>query len=113
MIEPEHRTAGRRADLPRSIAIAGAWGYIGRKFLDVALARGLETFVHDPGPPPADVDLGRLTRVADTEEFYRLDVDLFHLAVHPEYRRLDRLLGREEPLLILNEKPMAEPGRPE
>ena len=31
---------------PGSIAIAGAWGYIGRKFLDVALARiGREIFV--------------------------------------------------------------------
>ena len=40
------------SELPRSIAIAGAWGYIGRKFLDVALARGLTTYVHDPGPMP-------------------------------------------------------------
>ena len=50
-------------DLPRSIAIAGAWGYIGRKFLDVALARGLATYVYDPGPEPQDVDLSRFTRV--------------------------------------------------
>ena len=45
--------------LPRSIAIAGAWGYIGRKFLDVALANGLETYVFDPGPMPEDVDRSR------------------------------------------------------
>ena len=60
-----------RTDLPRSIAIAGAWGYIGRKFLDVALARGLTTYVFDPGPRPADLDPARFTRVADEAEFYR------------------------------------------
>jgi predicted dehydrogenase len=100
-------------ELPGSIAIAGAWGYIGRKFLDVALARGLTTYVYDPGPAPADVDLGRLILVSDEAEFYRLQADLFHLAVQPEHRRLDLLLARREPLLILNEKPMALPDRPE
>src|SRR5262249_17234630 len=34
-------------------------------------------------------------------------------AVHPEHRRTNLLLARQEPPLILNEKPMAEPGRPE
>src|SRR5262245_22241443 len=113
MIDPHHRPAESIPDFPASIAIAGAWGYIGRKFLDVALAEGLRTYVYDPGPAPADVDLGRLTRVTDEAAFYRTSADLFHLAVHPEHRRLDRLLQRPEPLLILNEKPMAEPGRPE
>jgi predicted dehydrogenase len=99
--------------LPASVAIAGAWGYIGRKFLDVALGRGLTAYVYDPGPAPADVDIGRLTRVLDEATFYRLPADLFHLALHPEHRRLDLLLARREPLLILNEKPMALPERPE
>src|SRR4051812_11895489 len=99
--------------LPGSIAIAGAWGYIGRKFLDVALARGLTTYVYDPGPIPDDVDPNRLTRVADEATFYGLKAALFHLAVHPEARRVNRLLARDEPLLILNEKPMAEPGHPD
>ena len=98
---------------PRSIAIAGAWGYIGRKFFDVALARNLSTYVLDPGPTPDDLPPGPWTRVDDVEAFHRLDVDLFHLAVHPEHRRVDLLLGRREPLLILNEKPMAEPSRPD
>jgi predicted dehydrogenase len=102
-----------RDDLPGSIAIAGAWGYIGRKFLDVALAHGLTTYVFDPGPAPADIDLGRLTRVPREADFYRLPADFFHLAVHPEQRRLDLLLARGEPLLILDEKPMAPPERPE
>ncbi|HEY2156697.1 MAG TPA: hypothetical protein VGH33_13785 [Isosphaeraceae bacterium] len=97
--------------LPESIAIAGAWGYIGRKFLDVALAHGLTTFVHDPGPMPADVDATRVIRIADKAEFHALRADLYHLALHPEHRRLDLLLGRNEPLLILDEKPMAGPGR--
>jgi hypothetical protein len=100
-------------DFPRSIAIAGAWGYIGRKFLDVALARGLKTYVFDPGPAPADIDLSRLSRVADEADFYQVEAEVFHLAVHPEHRRLDLLLARQEPPLILNEKPMAEPDRPE
>jgi predicted dehydrogenase len=102
-----------RDDLPGSIAIAGAWGYIGRKFLDVALVHGLTTYVYDPGPVPADVDPGRLTLVPDEADFYHLAADLFHLAVHPEHRRLDLLLARREPLLILDEKPMAAPERPE
>ncbi len=102
-----------RDDLPGSIAIAGAWGYIGRKFLDVALVHGLTTYVHDPGPVPADIDPGRLTRVTHEADFYRLPADFFHLAVHPEHRRLDLLLARGEPLLILDEKPMAAPERPE
>src|SRR3954469_20753728 len=87
--------------LPRSIAIAGAWGYIGRKFLEVALAHGLKTYVYDPGPAPEGLDLGRLTRVGDEAAFYRLDADLFHLAVHPEHSRAEILLQRERPALIL------------
>jgi predicted dehydrogenase len=99
--------------VPSSIAIAGAWGYIGRKFLDAALLRGINPIVYDPGPAPADVDLGRVRRVADEAAFYAARADLFHLALHPEHRRLDLLLARDEPLLILNEKPMALPERPE
>jgi predicted dehydrogenase len=103
-----------RADtLPRSIAIAGAWGYIGRKFLDVALDRGLTTFVYDPGPMPGDLDPGRFTRIEDPSEFDRVEAEVFHLAVHPEHRRLGPLLDRDRSPLILVEKPMAEPGRPE
>ncbi|RUL87858.1 P-loop NTPase family protein [Tautonia sociabilis] len=113
MIDPNRSSFGPDRPLPRSIAIAGAWGYIGRKFLDVALSRGLTVFVFDPGPAPDDIDLGRLTRIDHEADFYRVDADLVHLAVHPEHRRLDLLLDRERPPLILNEKPMAEPGRPE
>lgn len=99
--------------VPSSIAIAGAWGYIGRKFLDAALLRGIDTIVYDPGPAPADVDLGRIRRIDDETAFYAARADLFHLALHPEHRRLDLLLARGEPLLVLNEKPMALPERPE
>jgi hypothetical protein len=104
-------------DLPQSLAIAGAWGYIGRKFLDVALRRQIPTFVYDPGDLPADVDSSRLTRLADDAEFYRLPADLFHLATHPDHRRTgqQQLLERaqQEPLAILNEKPMAAPDSPQ
>ncbi|MFH1568183.1 MAG: hypothetical protein ABIL09_09315 [Gemmatimonadota bacterium] len=93
----------------RSIAIAGAWGYIGRKLTDAALELGLETSVYDPGPPPPDAPLDRVTRLTDEEAFFRLPADLFHLALHPEHRgrALDILLGRArtEPILVLNEKP--------
>ena len=99
-----------------SIAIAGAWGYIGRKLLDAALGRGLRTYVFDPGPAPADLDLQRVTRVGSEEEFCNLKADLFHLALHPEARRrgLALLLRRaeSEPLFILNEKPMVSPETP-
>lgn len=104
-------------DQLRSIAIAGAWGYIGRKFTDAALELGLQTLVMDPGVPPADVPLDRITRLQEAEALYRSPADLFHLALHPEHRALglEILLGRSrsEPILILNEKPMAHPEEPE
>ncbi len=102
---------------PESIAIAGAWGYIGRKFIDAASALGVRTSVHDPGPAPADVDLSRIERIEDEEAFYRAKADLFHLAIHPEHRqRAEEILferAAREPILILDEKPMAAPERPE
>ena len=104
-------------DLPESLAIAGAWGYIGRKFLDVATRYQIPVFVYDPGSLPPDVDPRQLTRLTDDAEFYRLPAELFHLATHPDQRRsgqqhlLDR--ARREPLVILNEKPMAAPESPD
>jgi predicted dehydrogenase len=100
----------------QSIAIAGAWGYIGRHLLDAARDLGLTTYACDPGPVPADVAPSTFTLVQNQDEFYQLDVDLFHLALHPQHRgrALDILLRRAAaaPLLILNEKPMAEPEEP-
>ena len=102
---------------PRSIAIAGAWGYIGRKFLDAACELGLDTTVFDPGSMPEDLDGRSFTRIDDETDFYRTSADLFHLAVHPEHRTggIDALLARgsREPVLILCEKPMASPERPD
>ena len=101
----------------QSVAIAGVWGYIGRKFLDASLDLGIRPAVYDPGPLPSDVDAGRVTRVADAEQFYRLPADFYHLALHPEHRQLayDILLerARRESFLILCEKPMATPDNPE
>ena len=101
----------------RSIAIAGAWGYIGRKFIDAGLAMGMRVYALDPGPAPDDVDFDVVAHVLDESEFYAFDVDLFHLALHPEHRSpaLRRLLARArgESLLILEEKPMAAPERPQ
>ena len=79
---------GNRMDgFPRSIAIAGAWGYIGRKLLDSALEMGLEAHALDPGPVPGDLDVERVALHGDEEAFYRLDDDMFHLALHPERRK--------------------------
>lgn len=102
---------------PESIAIAGAWGYIGRKFIDASRALGMRTYVYDPAPAPTDIDLNAITRIEDEEAFYHTNADLFHLAVHPEHRHRGEqiLFGRaaREPILVLNEKPMAPPGCPE
>ncbi len=99
-----------------SIAIAGAWGYIGRKLLDAALRRGMRVHIFDPGTPPADLDLSAVTRVENEAEFYVLDANWFHLALHPEARREGetRLLQRaqSEPIWMLNEKPMFAPDHP-
>ena len=102
---------------PASLAIAGGWGYIGRKFIGAARCLGLRLSVYDPGPPPRDLDLEGIA-IADCEtDFYAQQADLFHLALHPEQRRRgwDQLLARSlhEPICVLCEKPMAEPERPE
>ena len=101
----------------RSIAIAGAWGYIGLKFLEAARQIGMKTAVYDPGPEPPGVDLHGLERYTDEAAFYAAPADLFHLALHPEHRKagLTTLLARsrQEPISVLCEKPMAMPGHPE
>ena len=104
-------------DLPPKIAIAGAWGYIGRKFVDASLALGLETYVYDIAETPDDIDPKAVIRVADGDEFYHLEADVFHLALHPEHRgkAQEILLERSarERMLILCEKPMAQPENPD
>ena len=103
-------------ELAQTIAIAGAWGYIGRKMLDAALALGARPVVFDPGPSPGDLDRSCIERVTDEQKFYEQPADLFHLALHPHHRRraLEILLdpARPKPSLILNEKPMAPPEDP-
>jgi len=101
----------------KSIAIAGAWGYIGQRFLYAALDLGLDIAVYDPLPPPEDVDTQRVAVMADEEAFYRLRTDLFHLALHPQHRApaLARLLKRTrkgEAITVLCEKPVARPEEP-
>jgi len=126
-----------------SIAIAGAWGYIGQKFLDAARSLKLKTLVYDPGPVPPDMDLVDVIQIHNEAEFYDSQADIFHLAMHPGQRRagLDILMARvgsdagppqsriiaetdsrhsAEPTrgipcrpLILCEKPMALPEQPD
>ncbi len=102
-------------ELSKSISIAGAWGYIGQKFLQAAQSLDWQWYAHDPGPIPPGTDESRC--IAGASEFYALPAGMFHLAMHPEHRRaaMDALLARNqsEPLLVLCEKPMAEPEHPE
>ncbi len=99
-----------------SLAIAGAWGYIGRKFLDAASQLQLTTSVFDTGAPPRDVPLHEVALFDNEDAFYQQGADLFHLALHPEHRAkgLEILLQRSyaEPICVLCEKPMALPESP-
>ncbi len=104
------------SELVSSLAIAGAWGYIGRKFVTAARQLGIDLRVFDPAPPPTDLDLTGVTQYRSAGEFFAQDVDLFHLALHPEDREvaMETLLtrGQTEPLFVLCEKPMASPYDP-
>ena len=77
----------------------------------------MEVYAHDPGPVP-DEALGLGVRVVEDEaDFYALNADLFHLALHPTHRQgaLGALFARArqgDDLLVLNEKPMAAPENP-
>ncbi len=107
-----------KAVLPSSIAIAGAWGYIGQKFLHAAQRLRVGVYAFDPGPIPESLDLAGVERVTDEATFYTLPAQIFHLALHPNHRRyaLETLFARAragESFCILNEKPMAEPDKPE
>jgi len=101
----------------RSIAIAGAWGYIGRKLLDAAVARQMKVYAFDPGPMPADLKAHSIERIEDEATFYQLKPDFFHLAVHPEHRTFGfhELLRRSqsERIVMLVEKPLALPESPQ
>jgi predicted dehydrogenase len=101
----------------RSIAIAGAWGYIGRKLLDAAVARQMKVYAFDPGPRPSDLTSRYIERIEDEAAFYQLKPDFFHLAVHPEHRSfgLSELLRRSqtEQIVMLVEKPLAIPESPQ
>ncbi len=100
-----------------SLAIAGAWGYIGRKFLEAGWHLDLRPFVFDFGPQPADISTHQIQNCADEEKFYRLPADIFHLALPPDARQLALKIllerGQKEAISILNEKPMASPEHPE
>lgn len=98
----------------RHLAIAGAWGYIGRKFVEAALDLDWRLSVYDPGPVPTDLPAGDIEHCATAAQLYSRDADIFHLALHPEHRQdaLQALLARDG-IVILNEKPMAAPEQPE
>ncbi len=102
---------------PLRLAVAGAWGYIGRKVVDAGVALGLEVWAFDPGPVPDDIDRRRVQIVDDEDAFYRLPARLFHLALHPQHRAsaFAKLLARADAneLTVLCEKPMAAPDAPE
>jgi predicted dehydrogenase len=103
--------------LPRSLAVAGGWGYIGRHFVDAAAALDIAVYVRDPGPIPTGIDLDRVEVIGDDDSFYSLPADFYHIALHPTNRKAalrrlaDRLL-RGDRFMVLNEKPMAAPEFP-
>lgn len=101
-----------------SIAIAGAYGYIGQKFLRAAVDLEIATIVYfDPGTAPPEFAPGHSRLCPDERHLYDQPVELFHLAMHPEHRQLalQRLLieNRDRPAMVLCEKPMAAPETPE
>ncbi len=103
---------------PNSLAIAGAWGYIGRKFLDAARRRRIPTLVFDPGDIPQDLEQTSFERITDPQQFYASQSEWFHLAMHPQHRQagLEQLLARAatgEDIAVLNEKPLVAPENPE
>ena len=102
------------SSFPKSIAIAGAWGYIGQHFLRAAHSLGLRCLAYDPGPTPPEWK--SVQRFEVESEFYEQPADLFHLATHPEHREfgMRRLLerSRQERIFVLCEKPMAPPDDP-
>jgi predicted dehydrogenase len=106
------------ASLPRSLAVAGGWGYIGRHFVDAAAALDIPVYVRDPGPLPTGIDRDRVRVVENDDDFYALPADVYHIALHPTDRRValrrlaDRLLQGDR-FMVLNEKPMAAPDFPE
>lgn len=103
--------------LPESIAIAGAFGYIGSLYLQASANLGIEQiFVYDPAPVPAQlidmINTGRVKQIKNETEFYELNADLFHIAMHPQQRnKMFRLIERG--MSINCEKPMAHPEQPE
>lgn len=109
--------SSRDDSLPGSIAISGAWGYIGLKFVEAAKSLGIDRFVFDPGAMPDRLAGDTFERIVDEQKFYSLPCELFHLAVHPEHRgrAMSMLLERSESerLVVLNEKPMATPDNPD
>ena len=112
----ENDSRSTKLSLPRSLAIAGAWGYIGRKFLDAALRLRVSTRVFDPAPAPPNLDLSQIELFEDEAAFFHSEAEIFHLATQPQHRRrgLTWLLQRppQQLPLILNEKPMAPPNEP-
>jgi predicted dehydrogenase len=104
--------------LPRSLAVAGGWGYIGRHFVDAAVTLDIPVYVRDPGPIPTGVDRDQVQVIGDDDTFYGLPADFYHIALHPTDRRvaLRRLAARllhGDRFMVLNEKPMAAPETPE
>ncbi len=104
--------------LPDRIAVAGGWGYIGRKVVNAALELGIEVCVLDPAPFPEELHgVYGLRIYKDPEAFYALPAGFFHLALHPHMRaaaleHLFKRAARGEAVYVLNEKPMTAPETP-
>jgi hypothetical protein len=100
--------------IPSSIAIAGIYGYIGNLIYQAAVELGVKKiYGFDPGVKAnIFIDSDRLELLENQEDFCNLDVDLFHIATHPQVRQcVFYLLKKRNKINI--EKPMAHPSQPE
>ena len=100
--------------IPSSIAIAGIYGYIGNLIYQAAVDLGVKKiYGFDPGVKPNIFrDSDRLEVLENQESFYNLDVDIFHIATHPQLRQcVFHLIKKGKRINI--EKPMAHPSQPE
>ncbi|NEO55960.1 MAG: hypothetical protein F6K54_24565 [Okeania sp. SIO3B5] len=100
--------------LPKSIAIAGIYGYIGNLIYQAALELGIrKVYGFDPGVEPNNFLYSpQLEMLTNEEYFYNLNADLFHIATHPNIRYgIFKLLTRK--IKINVEKPVCHPAYPQ